>query len=597
MARRSYGTGRLFARADSGGREHWYGSWWAGGTRVKRRLGLKRRPGSSDGLTRTQAEAELRRRIATDVVVAGPARRTVGEAGEAYVAHLEHVMERKRTTIADYRGYLRKCLAPFFGGVPLDRIDRARVEAYLHAKKREGLSAKTIQNHLNFLHGIWVFSIKRQRAVDNPVALVDRPKAPRSAHRRIRFLTNEQLEALLRAVPADELGPLERAIYLCAALTGLRQGELLALRWCDVDWTARRVRVSESFTRGAFDTPKSHRGRSVPMADRLAGELERHFQRSRWRDDRDLVFAHPLTSSPYDPSKLRKRYARGPGARRPPAADLPRAAPHLRHPDGGGRRPAPRDPALDGPRRPVDDGDLRALLARPDRARRARRAGVRRRLACHLTRRSPPASRPLGAVLGRPALEVLADEAHVLADAHAGQLAAAHRVAHPARAHGQQRCRLRRGQQWLGEVDGRAVDGEVELVAHRSAPVAVGCFSVARDAGRPPVQSPREPAREPPRELAEVLRRGERLQELLIVELGRALRAPRGDLPLDEQPEVLAHRPLAGRRAEGPPRLVTHPHARHLRLHRRRVGDPPSCSSSHAPLSRDSAGTPRRVTR
>ncbi|HEX8206638.1 MAG TPA: site-specific integrase [Solirubrobacteraceae bacterium] len=152
-AKRSYGSGRLFVRADPGGRETWYGSWRVGGRRVKRRVGLKRRPSMADGLTRTQAEAELRRLIANTTVVGGAARRTLEEAGTAYIDHLEHVMKRKRKTIADYHGYLRKHLAPFFGGRPLDKIDRAGVESYLLAKKRDGLSAKTIQNHLSFLHG------------------------------------------------------------------------------------------------------------------------------------------------------------------------------------------------------------------------------------------------------------------------------------------------------------------------------------------------------------------------------------------------------------------------------------------------------------
>ena len=58
-------------------------------------------------------------------------------------------------------------------------------------------------------------------------------------------------------------GAVERPLYLCAAMTGLRQGELIGLRWTDVDWTASRVRVAESYTRGAFDSPISHRGRSV----------------------------------------------------------------------------------------------------------------------------------------------------------------------------------------------------------------------------------------------------------------------------------------------------------------------------------------------
>jgi integrase len=308
MAKRSYGSGRLFVRVDAAGVESWYGSWRVGGRRVKRRLGAKRRSSSADGLTRTQAEAELRRLMATARVVPGASRRTVAEAGAAYVEHLEHVMERKRTTIADYRGYLRRHLAPFFGGRPLDKIDRARVESYLLVKKREGLSAKTIQNHLNFLNGIFVFAIKREWATANPVALVDRPKAPRFAHRRLRFLSKEDLAAVIRAVPDDELGLIERPLYLCAAMTGLRQGELIGLRWCDVDWIAGRVRVAESYTRGAFDTPKSHRGRSVPMSDRLAGELERHFQRTGWRGERDLVFAHPLTGHVLDASKLRKRF-------------------------------------------------------------------------------------------------------------------------------------------------------------------------------------------------------------------------------------------------------------------------------------------------
>jgi integrase len=308
MARRSYGTGQLFVRADSNGRETWYGSWRVGGRRLKRRIGLKRRASRAEGLTRTQAEAELRRLMGTEVVLAGPARKTIEEAGALYVEHLEHVMERKRTTIHDYRGYLRRHLVPFFGARPMDKIDRAFVENYLLAKKRDGLSSKTVCNHLNFLHGLWSFAIKREWALKNPVALVDRPRMPRFKERRIQFLTREELDAVVRAVPGDVLGSVEAPLYLTAAMTGLRQGELIALRWIDVDWSASRIRVADSYVRGAFDSPKNHRGRSVPMADRLAGELERHFQASRWRAENDLVFAHPATGHVLDSSKLRKRF-------------------------------------------------------------------------------------------------------------------------------------------------------------------------------------------------------------------------------------------------------------------------------------------------
>lgn len=66
------------------------------------------------------------------------------------------------------------------------------------------------------------------------VAAADRPpQAPVSQD--IRYLSVEEVEALLRALPDDELGAIDRAIYLAAAMTGLRQGELVALCWRDVD--------------------------------------------------------------------------------------------------------------------------------------------------------------------------------------------------------------------------------------------------------------------------------------------------------------------------------------------------------------------------
>jgi integrase len=71
------------------------------------------------------------------------------------------------------------------------------------------------------------------------------------------------------------------------------------------------VRVRQNHVRGEFGTPKSKRSsRSVPLADRLAGELERHFKRSPCQADDDLVFAHPDTGRPLERSRLLKRFKR-----------------------------------------------------------------------------------------------------------------------------------------------------------------------------------------------------------------------------------------------------------------------------------------------
>ena len=114
-----------------------------------------------------------------------------------------------------------------------------------------------------------------------------------------------------RPVPPDVLGPVIRVIVLTAAMTGLRQSELLGLRWRDVDWSAQRIRVRNAWVVGEHSAEgKSDLStrRSVPMADRLARELDRWSQRTAYNGDDDLVFAHPHSGRPLDRSELSRRF-------------------------------------------------------------------------------------------------------------------------------------------------------------------------------------------------------------------------------------------------------------------------------------------------
>ncbi len=304
MSRRAYGSGSIVEERGS-----WYGKWRVGDRQVKRRLGRVRPTGSNQGITRKQAEAELRRLISEVRVLAPAERITFRTAAERYVQHVQHVMGRKRSTVQDYRIMIERHLAPHFSGTAVEKIKPDDIAGYIATKSRAGLAVKTITNQLNFAHGVFQFAIKRGWATSNPGAAVDRPRAVH-ADPDIRFLTSEELEGLLRSTPRDDvLGPTDHALYMLAAMTGLRQGELVALRWRDIDWTAGVVRVRRNYTRGEWGTPKSRRSsRAVPLADRVAAELERHFQRSAYKADEELVFCHPHTGHPYDASKLRKRF-------------------------------------------------------------------------------------------------------------------------------------------------------------------------------------------------------------------------------------------------------------------------------------------------
>jgi integrase len=307
--RRSYGTGSLIVRVDRAGREVWYGKWRANGRQVMRRIAPKRGGAAKDGLTRTQAEGELRR-LMDEVRVAPTVGEllTVEEVGVRYRAHADR-RGRKKSTLKNIESEVRVHLAPFFGARSFDSItseDVLDLVAVLEEEKE--LAPKTIQNIVTTLSGLFNFAKAPQRrwASHNPCVGLELPAVPESEE--IRFLTLEEVDALVENAREGLFQALDRAMYRTAAMTGLRQGELLALRWRDVDWTAARIRVRQNWVLGEFGTPKSKRStRSVPMADEVGGELERLFQQSGWQGDDDLVFAHPATGEPiYKPGVLRR---------------------------------------------------------------------------------------------------------------------------------------------------------------------------------------------------------------------------------------------------------------------------------------------------
>jgi integrase len=286
----------------------WYGKWRVGTVQVKRRVGPKRAPSTREGLTRTEAEAKLRRLMGiVDHAVLTRERVTIGEVG-ALVVENRRVRGRKKATIQVYDSMTRIHLVPYFGDRTLDQIGRREIQSFVSHMLRKGSSPKTTRHALSVLHSIFEFARREEWVVANPCPLVDKPRID-DGDPDIHFLEPEEIEALLRGVPDDDLGRVERRMYLAAAMTGMRQGELLALRWRDIDWPAQRVRIRRNFVRGEFGTPKSKRSsRSVPLADRLAGELDRLHQETPYRHDDDLVFAHPHTSKPIDRSRLLKRF-------------------------------------------------------------------------------------------------------------------------------------------------------------------------------------------------------------------------------------------------------------------------------------------------
>ena len=303
--RRAYGTGTLQVVGRS-----WIGAWYGpDGRRVRRKVGDVRTEGRADGLTKAQAERALRRMRELDSPPAASdaERVTMEEAGREFCARLE-LKGRRRSHRLTVASDLRNHIAPLFAGKTLDRIRPTDIERYVAAKRRT-LAIKTVRNHVNTMHSIFDLGLRKGWCSSNPVKLADRPTVKKT-ETRIQFLDQPELEQLLAAsYPDDAFGRTEPTLYLTAAMTGLRQGELLGLRWRDVDFDARKIRVVSPYVRGEFGDPKSAgSGRSVPMAERVAEALRELRSRSVYSRDRDLVFCHPETGKPLDRSKLVRRF-------------------------------------------------------------------------------------------------------------------------------------------------------------------------------------------------------------------------------------------------------------------------------------------------
>jgi integrase len=181
----------------------------------------------------------------------------------------------------------------------------------MRAMSEAGVGVKSVRNYIGTLSAIFRFAMhpRRKWATSNPCEVIDLPTA--STSEEIRFLTVAQVDALAGAVVAGEHQALDRALYVVAAMTGLRQGELIALRWQDVDRDARRIRVRRSHVLCEFDTPKSRRSeRSVPLSRRVASELDAWRLQARWRSPDDLVFAEPASGEVLRRGALMRRYRR-----------------------------------------------------------------------------------------------------------------------------------------------------------------------------------------------------------------------------------------------------------------------------------------------
>ncbi len=247
-------------------------------------------------------------------------------------------------TLEGYEVACRIHILPALGNVRIRNLTSRQVQAFYAQKTREGLSARTRRNIHATLRRALKQAVAWGELASSPVEMLDPPKAPASEadeEEEIRALTDEQVRHLFAA--AEEAGDRFCNLYVVAVRTGLRQGELLALRWSDLDLdsapaslTLRRS-LATRIGGGYYYTPtkRKRQRRSVAILSEAAGALrrqqvlqgeERQAAGHRWQEN-GLVFPSTI-GTPMSARNLYGRYFK-PLVR---STDLPDIAFHdLRH--------------------------------------------------------------------------------------------------------------------------------------------------------------------------------------------------------------------------------------------------------------------------
>jgi integrase len=227
---------------------------------------------------------------------------TFADAAAEWLRYVEQDRDVKPSTLTDYRSAVTSRLLPAFGSLPVEELTPTRIEDWRDSLGGErALTNRTRNKAVTILGGIMERARKVYGLPSNPVRDVEKLRERYDAT-RFEFYSPEEVWALVRAAASEQ----DAAIYLTAAFTGLRRGELIALRWRDVDFERSSIRVSGSFANGKLTTPKSGHGRVVPMVPEVAAALARLAQRG-WSTADELVF--PGEVGMYlDGSALRRRF-------------------------------------------------------------------------------------------------------------------------------------------------------------------------------------------------------------------------------------------------------------------------------------------------
>jgi integrase len=302
MGRRGNGEGTITRRKDGRWEARYY---------VPTVNGTKRRTiyGKTQAVVRDKLTKALSDRI--DGIVYDDENVSVGEYLDSWLQGSVYGSVRQSTYDRD-TNLVNNHIKPSLGGLKLKKLNSARIQSFYRDRLDTGLSASTVHKMHDILRRGLAQAVTWHLVSRNVADVV---KPPRPLPKEMVALSADETRRLFEAAKGDRL----ETLYILAVHTGMRQGEMLALRWQDVDMENAVVSVKRTLTRIggkiAFGEPKTKKSRrSIRLTPQAVEALRLHLER-QLRDieilgdryqDQGLIFTTD-TGAPINPSNLRQR--------------------------------------------------------------------------------------------------------------------------------------------------------------------------------------------------------------------------------------------------------------------------------------------------
>jgi len=289
-------------RATSSGAVRWYATYFTPDGRQMVGGGYSTKRDAERAADRLEKDAE-------GGMVADRSRRKITFANYVAKYYWPAAQHLEPTTLAAYQSNLDKHFFPRFGRMRMANIVASEIQSWVNDASAEGLSARSVVKYHTFLHAIFERAVIDQVIPINPCRHTLLPKLVKKPKTAI---TPEQFEALLAEIPEQF-----RLMVLVAIETGLRWGELAALRPVDIDFSRNIVlvqrvvlevpkKISGADTGHVFrDYPKDNEHREVMVGVELCHAIREHMLADGKRDD-DLLFSTG-TGAPISRNTFRTR--------------------------------------------------------------------------------------------------------------------------------------------------------------------------------------------------------------------------------------------------------------------------------------------------